>query len=236
MPTDTASDGRPRWRRLPAALIALVAGLALLTLAVPRTIASVVMLPGDPILNAVQGGGEVSEPELKVLMDSRQAALAWIDSGRLWTDLGLARLRLARKAGFRGVEGRGLLDDAFSSLRHGLALAPANPFAWARLGYVRLLRHGRSQAAAEALKMSILTGSHLPRLMFSRLRLSLMMWRYFDGEGRDLVKGQVRLAWKASPQKLVRLARRRKAEKIARRALADVPGAVAEFDRLVASP
>lgn len=236
MPNDTASEGRPRWRRLPAAVIALVAGLVLLTLAVPRTIAALVMLPGDPILNAVQGGGEVSQSDLEVLMGSREAALAWIDSGRVWTDLGLARLRLARKAGFSGVEGRRLLDDAISALRQGLALAPANPFAWARLGYVQLVRHGRSQAVAEALKMSMLTGSHLPRLMFSRLRLSLTTWRYFDGEEREMVKRQVRLAWKASPKKLVRLADRQNARRIVRRALADVPGAVAEFDRLVVSP
>ncbi len=206
--TETAPRGSGRWARYAAAFLALVGGTVLLTSAVPRTIAAFSMMPGDSVLNAIQRDEQVRASDLELLASSREAALAWIEAGRVWTDLGLAQLRRANKAGLWTAEGRRHLDESVSSLRRGLALAPANPFAWARLGYVELVRGGPSTAAAEALKMSMLTGAYEPLLMFSRLNLCLRVWREFDEEGRALVAQQIRFADNMSRTRLARLVKK----------------------------
>ncbi len=185
------------------------------------------MLPGDPVLNAIQSGDDVRDSELEDLASSRAAALGWIESGRAWTDLGLAQMRLANKAGLDG--GRRLLEESVSSLRRGLALAPANSFAWARLAYVELARGGPSTAVTEALNMSMLTAPYEPRLLYSRLDLSLLVWRQFDEEGRALVAQQVRYAWEMSRTRLARLAQKRNASRTVADALADDPKDVNDF-------
>lgn len=185
------------------------------------------MLPGDPVLNAIQSGDDVRRSELEDLASSREAALGWIESGRAWTDLGLAQVRLANKAGLDG--GRRLLEESVSSLRRGLGLAPANSFAWARLAYVELARGGPSTAVTEALNMSMLTAPYEPRLLYSRLDLSLLVWRQFDEEGRALVAQQVRYAWEMSRPRLARLAQKRNASRIVADALADDPKDVNDF-------
>ncbi len=122
------------------------------------------------------------------------------------------------------------MEESVSSLRHGLALAPANSFAWARLAYVELARGGPSTAVTEALKMSMLTAPYEPRLLYSRLDLSLLVWRQFDDEGRTLVARQIRYAWEMSPPRLARLAQKRNASRIVADALADDPNDVTEFN------
>ena len=185
------------------------------------------MLPGDPVLNAIQSGDDVRNSDLEDLASSREAALGWIESGREWTDLGLAQMRLAERAGPDG--GARLLDESATSLRRGLALAPANSFAWARLAYVELGRGGPSPAVIEALKMSMLTASYEPRLLYSRLDLSLLVWRQFDEEGRALVARQIRYAWELSRPRLARLAQKRNSTRIVADALAGVPKDVNDF-------
>lgn len=229
--TETAPRGGGQWGRNAAAFLALAGGAALLTSAVPRTIAGFSMLPGDPVLEAIRLGEQVSVSELELLASSRQAGLAWIESGRGWTDLGLAQLRRVKNAGTWTAEGQRLLDESASSLRHGLALAPANPFAWARLAYVELVRGGPSKTVVEALKMSMSTGTHEPHLLFSRLNLCLKVWRQFDEEGRALVAQQIRFAEKKSRTKLARLAKKWNASRIVANALEDAPKDETDFNK-----
>ena len=233
--SETALRGGGQWGRYATALVAVVGGAVLLTLAVPRAIAAFAMLPGDPVLEAIQRGEETRESDVESLASSREAALAWIESGRMWTDLGLAQVRLVKTAGLWNEEGGRLLEQSASSLRRGLALAPANPFAWARLGYVELIRGGPSTAAAEALKMSMLTGAYEPHLMFSRLNLCLTAWRQFDEEGRRLVAEQIRFAWNRSRRTLVKLAARRDASQVVADALAESPKNVRAFSEALES-
>ena len=225
--TEPVPERGGRWPRKSAAILTLVGTAILLSLSVPRTIEVFSMLPGDPVLDTIQRGVEVPSSDLEDLASSREAALGWIESGRAWTDLGLAQVRLAERAGLDG--GRRLLDESVTSLRRGLALAPANSFAWARLAYAELGRRGPSTTVTEALKMSMLTASYEPRLLFSRLDLCLLVWRRFDEEGRALVAQQIRYAWEMSRPRLARLAQRRNASRIVADALAAVPKDVNDF-------
>ena len=85
---------RRRW--LPAAVIATAAA-ALIAMAVPRVVAGILLIPGDPILRRVLERKPVSATELERLAESRRAALNWHARGRTGTDLGLALLLRAER-------------------------------------------------------------------------------------------------------------------------------------------
>lgn len=222
---------RPSAGKAATALLAVTLGALVLYLGLPRTIAAFALLPGNQTLSLIQKGETVEPEKLEALAASRRRALAWVDSGRMWSDLALAQLLLAGPRDHGGKPGQGRLDQALASLALALRAAPANPHAWTRLAYADLLARGPSRSVASALAMSILTARYEPDLMFARLELSLGAWRYFPLQDRDLVLGQVRLAWRRSPERLVGLAKRTGEIAAIRAALAAAPADLAAFER-----
>ena len=213
------------------ALLAVILGAAVLYLGLPRTIAAFALLPGNQTLRLIQKGETVEREKLEALVASRRRGLAWVDSGRMWSDLALAQLLLAEPRNHGEKSGQGLVDQALASLDPALRAAPANPHAWTRLAYADWLTRGPSRSVASALTMSILTARYEPDLMFARLELCLGAWRYFPLKDRDLVLGQVRLAWRRSPERLVELAKRTGEIAAIRAALAAAPADLAAFER-----
>ncbi len=193
-------------RHLATAGLVFLSGVALLVGAVPRTIAALAMLPAGPVLHEIQNLRSVGRDDLEILIASQRRGLRFGESGRKWTDLGLAQLLLAREQGVRGGIKVEMVSPAIVSLKTGLALAPANPFAWTRLAYAQLLMMGPSPSVASALRMAILTARYEPRLLFIRLELCFQSWSYFKPEDRELVFQQVRLAWRNSRKRLVDVA------------------------------
>ena len=186
--------------------LALVAGAVLLVAGIPRTIAAITLLPGYSVLREIQNLRPVERDSLGVLIASQGRGLFFGETGRKWTDLGLAQLLLAREQGVQDGIGKELGSQAVASLKTGLALAPANPFAWTRLAYAQTLLTGPSPSVASALRMAMLTARYEPRLLFIRLELSLRSWSYFRAEDRGLVYQQVRFAWSKKPKRLVEMA------------------------------
>ncbi len=193
-------------RHLATAGLVFLAGAVLLVGGVPRTIAALAMLPGGPVLSEIQNLRPVGRDDLEILIASQRRGLRFGESGRKRTDLGLAQLLLAREqAGLGGIKIE-MVSQAIASLKTGLALAPANPFAWTRLAYAQSLMTGPSPSVASALRMALLTARYEPRLLFIRLELCLRSWSYFKPEDRELVFQQVRLAWRKNGKRLVELA------------------------------
>ncbi len=199
--------------------LALIAGAVLVVAGIPRTIAAFIMLPGGPVLREIQNLRPVEREKLDVLIVAQGRGLFFDESGRKWTDLGLAQLLLAREEGMQGGIGKEMVSEAIASLRTGLALAPANPFAWTRLAYARSLITGPSPSAASALRMAMLTARYEPRLLFFRLELCLQSWSYFRPDDRELVYRQVHFAWRKNPKRLVDLAVRTGRVNVVRAAL-----------------
>ncbi len=195
-----------RTRHLATAGLVFLSGAVLLVGAVPRTIAAFAMLPGGPVLHEIQNLRSVGRDDLEILIASQRRGLRFGESGRKWTDLGLAQLLLAREQGVRGGIKVEMVSPAIVSLKTGLALAPANPFAWTRLAYAQLLMTGPSPLVASVLRMAMLTARYEPRLLFIRLGLCFQSWSYFKPEDRELVYQQVRLAWRKSRKRLVDMA------------------------------
>ncbi len=214
--------------------LAFVAGLALLYLAVPRTVAGFIMQPGNRVLNDIQAGGEIDEQALVALVESRRRAAGWIDSGRLWSDLAVAQFMLAETGDPSGGTDFDRVRQASESLEIALALAPANPYAWTRRAYAELLVTGPSEAAASALVMSILTARYEPDLLFVRLKLGLVLWPHFAAEDQELVLDQIRFAWRKSPERLLTLAAGTERVGVVRSAFAGAPETLAEVEQRLA--
>ncbi|VAX20092.1 hypothetical protein MNBD_NITROSPINAE04-2434 [hydrothermal vent metagenome] len=192
---------------LSSCLLAFIIGIILLVFAVPRVIATAIMLPGEPVRNAIQSNKTVSTEDLDILVSTRKDALKWISSGRTWTDLGLAQSWKAYYIGYETVAGKALLSEAVDSMRHGLSYSPANSFAWARLGYDYIKQSGSpSENAMKAYRMSLLTASYEPRLLFDRLIFCFYMWDDFSKEDRYLINQQIGFAAGKRPWKLAKIA------------------------------
>ncbi len=186
--------------------LALIAGAVLVVAGIPRTIAAFTVLPGNPVLREIQNLRPVERDNLDVLIDSQGRGLLFGETGRKWTDLGLAQLLLAREEGVQGGIGKELGSQAVGSLKTGLALAPSNPFAWTRLAYAQTLMTGPSPMVASCLRMAMLTARYEPRLLFIRVELCLQSWSYFRTGDHELVFQQVRLAWRKNGKRLVDMA------------------------------
>ena len=213
-------------------IVGLLGGGFLLWLAIPQTVAAVQLLPGNPILDAIQRGAQPTRGELKFYVETRKAALEWTDSGRLWTDLGLAYLQLAELAGYRSRAGRIYLTTSRRTVRRGLSLAPSNPFAWSRLAFLRLIGDGPSPGVADAVMMSILTGPHERRLLESRIRYAVLLWDELSSEDRQLIKRQILWAERIRRRALLKMARTDEtAMRVISSALADHPDRLKRFEK-----
>ncbi len=217
--------------RAAIAALTLVFAAGMLALAWPRTLAAVLMLPGNPSLTRIQQHKPVSAGNLESLISSRERALSWVDAGRVHTDLGLARLLGAREREGAGGQDRERLEAAIASLREGLALAPASAHAWTRLAYAELIADGPSPAVAGALGMSLRAAPFEPGLLLVRLELCLLAWPYLTTPTRELVGDQIRLAWRGAKERLVELARHSGGEDIVRAVLSEQRAELAEFEK-----
>jgi hypothetical protein len=216
--------------RFFAGLIGLVA-IALLVLAVPRTISSFLLIPSGPVMIKLQLLQPVTASELDMLVASQRSGLDWDSRGRTRTDLGLAYLLKADQRPHDDVQWRQDMGKAITSLREGLALAPANPYAWTRLAYAETQLNGWSPEAIAALRLAFVTAPYEPRLALSRLRLSFLAWPHMTPEDRRLVFQQIRFAWKNSPRELTALAFDLRVANLVRAALLTSPDDIADFEK-----
>ena len=232
-PSNSLAEDRLAWPRQAIGVAFLTASLGLLALALPRFLASLDLVETEPILQDVKDGKTVTPDDLRRLADSRFRAAKRIDWGLVWTDAGLADVIAAYESGLDTGEGRQLISRAADSVARGLALSPADPFAWARLGYIRFVQ-GQPKKAAEAVRMSIATGPHDPRLAPGRMELGLVVWRWFDTDSYGLIGDQVRYLWRLDPERLVQIAHKRAAAPFVRGFLRDSQDDVNEFNRHLA--
>ena len=176
-----------------------LAAMVLLTLAVPRTVGVILSARAEPMLRKLQDQQPVRIDELTTLADAQEVGQFWLADGRVRTDLGLAYLLLAEKLPRGDPNAGAYLQRAIDALKAGLARAPANPYAWARLAYAEALAQGWSPLAVSSLRLSLITAPYEPRLLWSRLRMSFLAWPEMSSEDRELVFQQIRYAWQADP-------------------------------------
>lgn len=208
-------------------LISATAGALLVALAVPRFMAAAISAPYDQTLRDMGDAakaGSVSQEAISAAILSRKRALRWQDSPRLWTDLGALQLEQAEAAGLATPKGRELATRSLDSHRQGLALDPAQPYAWLRLAKAELVTTGMTPALNPPLQMSVRTAPREPQLVLDRLDLAFTVWPMLDKTTRAMMNEQIVIAARFYDKKLALMARRHQALDIVADALRDEEG------------
>lgn len=205
----------------------------LLVLALPRTFAALVTIPSALVLERLQHQRPVTFAELETVAEAQEWGLFFVRDGRLSTDLGLAQLLMAERVPGDDPRVGTYLAAAVQSLTDGLVVAPGNPYAWARLSYAEARKRGWSPLALSALRLALLTASYEPRLLWSRLRLSLLAWPHMPPEDREIVYQQIRIGWEENRAEVAQLAKDLDRVNVVRAALLRDTDAAAEFENLV---
>jgi len=224
MPINWTTHLNRNWQFITRILIGVSLGVSLLWLSIPRTMAAFLNLPGDPVLENIQLGKPVTIDDLNNFVSSRKNSLEWVESGRTWTDLGLAYLQLAKQVGYDTEEGTEYTAKSAQALKAGLSLAPASPYAWARLAFLGLQPQNYGIDAKHALIMSLLTGPFERRLASTRIQYALALWDKLEARQQKMIYGQIVFLDRFSRGRLLKLARRnRKSRTIVLTALAKAP-------------
>lgn len=177
-----ASDTRTPGRSLVGA-VAILAGIGLLVLGMPRLLSGMVT-------------SDMRSGDAPVAARALDQATALVADGEMMVELAVLEQRLGRPA-----------SDIIALLRKALARSPANPKGWALLASL-LSSGGDMPGALQALRLSYLAGPVVPELMAGRLTLAMALLNDMDAETRALTARQVRLAWKIDPQPVIGLMQR----------------------------
>ena len=232
--------GRRRRKRsigLPAVslTLALLFAALLAGLALPRTIAAIILLPTEAPLQSIREDRRLTAEELSDLARRLDSAASWSSAGRIRTDLALVLVLLAEQMPPGSAESLARFEAAEALLVDGLGRAPASAYPWMRLAYVRTVLKRPAQDVIAAVKASIWSSPHEARLVLPRLDLALTYWPLLSLDDLEIMRQQSRFAWtipKARPE-LADIARRRFAAAQIRVALDSAD--VGEFDRLLAA-
>lgn len=228
---DGAQGARaPRRNLRLSAVVALVAGLALLGLSAPRFVAAGIVLPHDEIVPRLGRGEEVAAPELSLAIEAHEAAIAWHDSARLHQRLGQLRFALARRV--PQADRRALaLETAVEAHEAALARNPTLPFSALQIALARLELSGPGPAFAAAFARSVRVAPVAPDLMFARVGIGLRAWPRLDAPTRDLVVAQVRSAAELDPKRLANAVGGASRQALVRRLLVERPDLLAALER-----
>jgi len=208
-------------------LASAAAGVFLLALAGPRFMASAITAPYDQTMRSLADPAQaerLSPAVIQAAAFSRARAVRWQDSPRAWTDLGALQLEQAEAAGFATEKGRELVGRSLESHRRGLALDPAQPYAWLRLARAEFVLHGVTPALNPPLQMSVRTAPREPQLVLDRLDLAFTAWPMLDKTTRAMMEEQIVIAARFYERKLAVLARQHQALDILAEALRNEEG------------
>ncbi len=175
--------------RVLISIIGVAFGIALIALAIPRTVSAYYLFQVDPTWQDARLDKQISLARLQRLRDGQLAAAAWLASGKVFGALAVTEIALAkadpefRTAWYRRAAG---------STKAGLLSAPANPYAWTRLAYLRLQEgavHPRS--VGYAISMSYVTGPYERRLVCDRIHYALTAWRGLTAADQMMTRRQI---------------------------------------------
>lgn len=205
--------------RFSVAGLVLAIGCALVWFSLPRLFSSLYVSNYGKVLEELSAGRDVNPPYLALTAKAYTVALQWLADGGLWVKLGEIRLAQAKAAGFKTPKGMKYLGESIEAQKAGLALRPSQPYAWTQLAHATMLKEGAGPALAPLLKMAITTGPYEPKLVLTRVELGLVAWPFLNGETKNLVSGQIRLAARYYPDRLARATKQRHGLRIVHRAL-----------------
>jgi hypothetical protein len=235
---DPAGRGRAgaaasRWA---SAMLALLVGIALLALGLPRLEAALIVLPATPALEALSAGRSVDRRTLEAAARAHERALSFAADTANAEALGRLRLAEVSLQDPAAPADREALNRSIAALRQSLALAPASPYRWLDLAFAEGLAAGIGPAVLPALRMSVATGPYTRGLLMRRLGLGLRVWTSLDPTTRGVLEADIRALGRDNPYMLAVFAKQQYAAATIRRALGDDPASLRRFDEIYVRP
>ena len=179
---------------LPAIL-----GLALLGLALPRTVSAWARLEAQPVFEKFDTGQPPTTEELAEGRAGLDLALRWWPSSIRLVEA--ARVEFASALALAPDDPRrgAFLEQAEGHLAESLRYNPADGLAWLILAQVRLLRGAGGEQIAAALIQSVDMAPNYRLLWGPRAALLLRHWRYLDEAQFHVLQRHLRAIWATSP-------------------------------------
>ena len=187
-------------------LIAVLIGAVILFKAVPQTIDAFSRLPTASVSKQIIQKNSPSEEGLKKLHNAQRSIIERRSPGSGYSEMAITEMAMAKNAPVNSVKQIKLYKRAEISVEQGLLSAPADPYAWARLAFLRLKNKGVDSDAHQALMMSILTGPREKRLVLVRVNYALLVWDNLSLPERAIIRNQILWAERVSRKHLLALA------------------------------
>lgn len=188
--------------------LAVVVAALVLSLAVPRMVFALRLLPGEDALDLLRSGTRPSDAGLIRAIDAQHAALATMSRADVRMDVAYLAQALAESPDTNEGDRAQLLALANGELRQSLALAPGNPRGWMMLAGARL-NAGDRDGAAQALTVSFAADPHIPLLAPFRWALALAVGKQLSRETRERANLEFLAYFRLAPEMAVRQALRR---------------------------
>ena len=217
-----------------ALIVPLLLSIALLALAVPRVVASVLKAPAQRTIMIVESGKTSGAESLARAATYVERATGWERSARLFGELGFLTLLQAFQTGRDDPARPALIGEASSSLRQSLQLSPARPHSWVRLAYARALEGADPAELADLLAQSVRVGPYVAEIAVTRLDLMLRIWKHLSPDLRIYARKQVRYIWPRAGRELLHVVRDTPRPEIIRFSLRPFPEAVERVDAVLA--
>lgn len=221
------------WTRVVPSVFALL----LLMIAVPRTVAAVLSISADDVIESLREGETPTDNEVLRAINQKRHAIRWWQDNQSWLDIGYARLVMSYDTSRCDLEMATLLSEARHALETGLGLNGAHPRGWLHLA-IALWRQDRSDVGVlEALENSVLAGRYQEGVVIPRIELMLSLSPYMNGDRQAVLDDQIGFAWASTGQRgrdyLTALGMRRGAVTRLRHGLTGNEAAVRQFDNIL---
>lgn len=193
-------------RRLPA-IIGLLAGTGLLVLAVPHTMAAMLLALSTQRYDYISNPN-TSDVTLDELYDTTMDAINWVPTSKAWTRIGYIEMERAKRADTTEGQTDHYLkaDSAFTS---ALTISPMDTYTWTRLTFTRLKTGGVTDGTAvESLRMALLTGPYERNIAVNQISYAISLWSQLTPSEQSDIQEKIRWIDTLEHRDLVALAKR----------------------------
>lgn len=176
-----------------------ISALLLIGFGAPRFLASIWMAVGDPILQDIAEGKDITQDDLDILIDSRESALGLVNIPPAATDLGLAYIAIEATPE--------KLEKAITSLKESIKKAPVSETAWRRLANLQAINPEYHDEAVMAWETARKLSEHEPQILQDRIRVGTFLYLSMTDEQRALLRIDTETAYKNNRGSLRRYGR-----------------------------
>lgn len=212
---------------------AVIAGLAVLWLALPRFAASIVRAPGNQAVDLASVGADIRYPSYERAVAALKSSLFFLDERQTYVDLVIVHRNIGQQAEIDPFRRSDANEAAIEAMQASLPLSPVEPTGWL-LTAESLADQGELDEAARALDWSLFTGGFLRPHAWPRTLLGFRLWEHLEERTRDRLMESVAAALEDEPDFLVAAATEAEVvddieSRLAQRAAAD-PTLLAKFE------